>query len=118
MTPKLVQDIMGYKWKKITSGGVTLFATTFDPKEGDFVVGWGQGASCGELALGAGAVRPIPNSLAFILTDVLSRSSQRRSRLVSKDSTGSRSSISQPVRTQRSSSAVHPRPLPNAPTTA
>lgn len=56
MTPKLVQDIMGYKWKNITAGGVTLFATTYDNKEGDFAVCWGQGANCGELALGEGSV--------------------------------------------------------------
>lgn len=56
MSPKLVQDIMGYKWKRISAGGVTLFASTWDPKEGDFLVGWGQSANCGELMLGAGAV--------------------------------------------------------------
>lgn len=57
MTPKLVQDIMGYKWKNISAGGVTLFATTCDNKEGDFMVAWGQGANYSELGLGAGAVR-------------------------------------------------------------
>lgn len=57
MTPKLVQDIMGYKWRHISAGGVTLFASTYDNKEGDFMVGWGQGAGYSELALGAGAVR-------------------------------------------------------------
>ncbi|KAK4701353.1 hypothetical protein P7C70_g4879, partial [Phenoliferia sp. Uapishka_3] len=57
MTPKLVQDIMGYKFDLITAGGVTIFAHTNEPKEGDFLVGWGQGAIHGELALGAGAVK-------------------------------------------------------------
>lgn len=57
MSPKLVQDIQGYKWKNITAGGVTLFASTWDPKEGDFVVGWGQSATCGELALGEGSLK-------------------------------------------------------------
>ncbi|GAA5896848.1 uncharacterized protein JCM6883_007026 [Sporobolomyces salmoneus] len=55
MKPKAVPDIMGYKWKIIASGGVTLFTHTHDPKEGDFTVAWGQGASYGELALGLGA---------------------------------------------------------------
>lgn len=66
MAPKLVQDIQGYKWKLITSGGVTLFASTYDDKEGDFTVGWGQSATYGELALGEGAV-----SLALLIPTAL-----------------------------------------------
>lgn len=65
MNPKLVQDIMGYKFDLITAGGVTIFAHTNEPKEGDFLVGWGQGAIHGELALGAGSVRiRIPSTLS------------------------------------------------------
>jgi hypothetical protein len=60
MVPKLVQDIMGFKWQNISAGGVTLFASTYDSKEGDFVVGWGQNANYGELAFGAGSVRLFP----------------------------------------------------------
>jgi len=56
MKPKHVQDIMGYKWNIISSGGVTLFTHANDPKEGDFTVSWGQAAQNGELALGAGSV--------------------------------------------------------------
>ncbi|GAA5942352.1 uncharacterized protein JCM15063_002979 [Sporobolomyces koalae] len=55
MTPRPVQDIMGYQWKIISSGGVTLFAHAQDPKEGDFTVAWGQNAHYGELALGPGS---------------------------------------------------------------
>lgn len=69
MAPKLVQEIQGYKWRNITAGGVTLFASTYDPKEGDFMVGWGQGAGYGELALGAGTVRPFLLPRPSILTN-------------------------------------------------
>ncbi|BGP44741.1 hypothetical protein JCM10450v2_000555 [Rhodotorula kratochvilovae] len=55
MTPRAVQDIMGYKWEIISSGGVTLFCHAHDPKEGDFTVAWGQNAQYGELAFGQGA---------------------------------------------------------------
>ncbi|KPV78376.1 uncharacterized protein RHOBADRAFT_50849 [Rhodotorula graminis WP1] len=55
MTPRAVQDIMGYKWEIISGGGVTLFCHAQDPKEGDFTVSWGQNAHYGELAFGQGA---------------------------------------------------------------
>lgn len=66
MTPKLVQDIMGYKWDLISSGGVTLFAHTNarqekaggkENKDGVFTCAWGQSAIYGELAFGPGHVR-------------------------------------------------------------
>ncbi|GAA6007099.1 hypothetical protein JCM11491_001509 [Sporobolomyces phaffii] len=57
MTPRPVQDVMGYKLELISSGGVTLFCHAHDPKEGDFTVSWGQAAQYGELALGAGAAK-------------------------------------------------------------
>ncbi|BGP21475.1 regulatorof chromosome condensation family protein [Rhodotorula toruloides] len=55
MTPRYVQDLMGYKCSLISSGGVTLFVHANDPKEGEFTVSWGQNAQYGELALGQGA---------------------------------------------------------------
>ncbi|GAA5995085.1 uncharacterized protein JCM10292_004530 [Rhodotorula paludigena] len=55
MTPRFVQDIMGYKWTHVSAGGVTLFCNANDPKEGNLTVAWGQNAHYGELALGAGA---------------------------------------------------------------
>ncbi|GAA6059089.1 hypothetical protein JCM10212_002060 [Sporobolomyces blumeae] len=57
MNPRPVQDIMGYKWEIISSGGVTLFCHAQDPKEGDFTVAWGQNAHYGELALGPGSAK-------------------------------------------------------------
>ncbi|GAA5955189.1 hypothetical protein JCM3765_003239 [Sporobolomyces pararoseus] len=57
MRPKAVQDIMGYQWTLISSGGVTLFAHANDPKEGDFTISWGQNAQYGELALGPGSAK-------------------------------------------------------------
>ena len=56
MSPKLVQEIQGYKWRIASAGGVTVFGATHDPKAGDFVISFGQGAAHGELALGEGAV--------------------------------------------------------------
>ena len=56
MAPKLVQEIQGYKWRLVGAGGVTIFAATHDPKAGDFVISFGQGASHGELAQGEGSV--------------------------------------------------------------
>ncbi|CEQ38996.1 SPOSA6832_00479 [Sporobolomyces salmonicolor] len=56
MTPRVVQDIMGYKWELISAGGVTLFCSAHDPKEGELTVAWGQNAQYGELAFGQGAV--------------------------------------------------------------
>lgn len=56
MSPKVVQDLMGYKFSHVSAGGVTLFAATHDPKEGDFCCAWGQSAVYGELALGPSAV--------------------------------------------------------------
>ncbi|KAK4058167.1 hypothetical protein OIO90_000906 [Microbotryomycetes sp. JL221] len=57
MTPKPVQDIMGYQWDLISAGGVTLFASLYGEKEDDFTVAWGQNASYGELAFGPGATK-------------------------------------------------------------
>ncbi|GAA5958640.1 hypothetical protein JCM21900_004661 [Sporobolomyces salmonicolor] len=57
MTPRVVQDIMGYKWELISAGGVTLFCSAHDPKEGELTVAWGQNAQYGELAFGQGAVQ-------------------------------------------------------------
>jgi hypothetical protein len=57
MFPKLVQDIQGYQFQNATAGGVTLFASSYDKKEGDFVVAWGQSATNGELGLGEGALK-------------------------------------------------------------
>lgn len=56
MTPKYVQDLMGYKWDLISAGGSTLFGYSRDEKDGDFTVAWGQGCAYGELAFGPGAV--------------------------------------------------------------
>lgn len=80
MNPKPVQDIMGYKWEHISSGGVTLFCGAQDPKEGDFVVSWGQGATYGELALGPGSVSHTSDSLgSFDLLNRLCRSQAKSS---------------------------------------
>lgn len=57
MFPKLVQEIQGYKWRIISSGGVTLFASTYEPRDGDFTVSWGQSANCGELSQGEGSLK-------------------------------------------------------------
>lgn len=71
MTPKIVQDLMGYKFELISAGGVTLFAATHDPKEGDFTCCWGQSALYGELALGPSAVR---DSSVIYLSSLLTSS--------------------------------------------
>lgn len=61
MSPRLVQEIQGYKFKLASAGGVCIFASCYDPKAGDFVVSFGQGASHGELAHGEGAVSESSN---------------------------------------------------------
>lgn len=63
MTPKYVQDLMGYKWDLISAGGSTLFGYSRGEKDGDFTVAWGQNCTYGELAFGPGAV-----SCAFLLS--------------------------------------------------
>lgn len=58
----------------ISAGGVTLFASTHDKKEGDFLVCWGQAATYGELGLGAGAVRFLALSFWPLLSNLLTLS--------------------------------------------
>ncbi|GAA6036645.1 hypothetical protein JCM8097_001269 [Rhodosporidiobolus ruineniae] len=55
MTPRLVQDLQGYKGKLISAGGVTLFYHSSD--DGGLTVAWGQNANSRELALGEGAAK-------------------------------------------------------------
>lgn len=59
MVPKYMTDLMGYKLRCISAGGVTLFGVAEDDKEGGTItIAWGQNANNGELGLGMGQVRP------------------------------------------------------------